>query len=213
MRVRVKVCGVTTEAGIRAAVATGVDAVGFVFAASPRRVGPRTARVLAERLPPSVLRVAVFHRPSATEVLAVLDAFEPDLVQLEPDDALLRKLPPTLRLLPVLHDGLEVAQEAERVRARFDGAVLLDPAGRGGRGVAADWERARQLACQGPLFLAGGLDADNVADAIRRVRPHGVDVSSGVESTPGVKDPARIAAFVAAVRRAEAEAATQEGAR
>jgi phosphoribosylanthranilate isomerase len=213
MRVRVKICGITTDEAVDAAAASGVDAVGFVFAASPRRIGAHMARRLAARLPSSVARVAVFHRPTLADLLAVIETFEPDLVQLEPDTALLRASPRPLALLPVVHDGAHVVDEARRMRETYGGPVLLEPAGPGGRGVAPDWERARRIAAEGPLVLAGGLGVENVGDAIRRVRPHGVDVSSGVESRPGVKDPGRIAAFVAAVRRAEIELLETEDAR
>lgn len=202
MGVRIKVCGVTTPEAAIAAGEAGVDAVGFVFAASPRHVDIGTARRLADALPPFVSRVAVFRHPTAAHVAEVVEGFRPDLVQAEPDTDVWRAVDGRVGMLPVFHDGSSVL---EQVRAYTDahgspGAVLLEAPGRGGRGVAPDWRRARVVAGTVRLVLAGGLHADNVREAIRTVRPYAVDVSSGVESAPGVKDPAGIVAFVRAVR-------------
>ena len=214
MRVRIKVCGVTSaEAAVEAA-ECGVDALGFVFAPSVRRVNAAAAREMAAELPPFVTRVAVFLRPSPEELLEVLDVFPADVVQVEPDEAIVHVLPPHVRLLAVLHDGLGVVDEARAVRRLLGErcAILLDPPDRGGRGIAPDRTRAYEIARAGPLVLAGGLAPDNVGEAIRRVRPWAVDVSSGVEWLPGVKNRLRIAAFVVAVRFAEAEVSRLEGA-
>jgi phosphoribosylanthranilate isomerase len=200
MRVRVKICGMTTPEGVTAATAAGADALGFVFAESPRRVDPETARALASLLPPFVVRIAVFHHPRAGDIDEVLRAFTPHAIQSEPGEGVHRA---GMELLPVVHDGPHALEEVRRLRREGGAAVLFEGAGRGGRGVAPDWEKASVLAREGPLVLAGGLDPDNVEEAIARVRPYAVDVSSGVESEPGVKDPLRIERFVAAVRRAE----------
>jgi len=196
-RLKIKICGVRDLATARACARAGVDAVGFVFAASPRRIAPSEAGRIAADLPAEVERVAVFRLAPLDEVRRVLDAFPADRVQVEPDDDLLEAFGP--RLLPVLHD--DGALEARAAGLDPDRPVLFEAAGRGGRGVRADWGRAAALARRRPVMLAGGLDPRNVAAAIRAVRPWGIDVSSGVESTRGVKSVARVEAFVAAARR------------
>jgi phosphoribosylanthranilate isomerase len=203
--VRVKICGVTTHDAVAAAVAAGADAIGFVFADSPRRVSPGAAAALARGLPPDVVRVAVFHHPTTALVEEVLAQFSPDWFQAEAEDASIFTAWPRIRFLPVFHDGPDLA---ERIAAHSDFGpghrrhVLVEGAA-SGRGMRADWERVGALAAGARLVLSGGLDPDNVGEAIRRVRPWGVDVSSGVESARGVKDPLRIAAFVAAARLRE----------
>jgi len=203
-RVRVKICGVTTDAALDAAIAAGADAIGFVLAAdSPRRLDLAAARRLAARVPPFVARVAVLRHPTAAEARAAIEALRPDLVQAEPSEELTRLFdggaPPgeRARLLPVLHDGADLLERLPLGPP----AVLLEAEGRGGRGQAPDPGRAAAVARRVRLVLAGGLTPENVAAAIAAVRPFAVDVSSGVESSPGVKDPRRIAAFIAAVRR------------
>lgn len=207
MRLFVKICGITTPDAARSAAASGADAVGFVFAESSRRVTPEQARELVAQLPPSVLRVAVLHYPSAAAIDEVLVGFAPDIVQCEPVPAALHAhAAGKLRLLPVFHDGPPLPAEIERFRRdapAFSGPVLLEGAGRGGRGVEPDLARAADAAKAVPLVLAGGLNPENVGAAIARVRPFGVDVSSGVEAAPGIKDPDKVSAFLAAVREAE----------
>ncbi len=203
MRIFVKICGLTSEAAVYAAVDAGADAIGFVLAPSPRRVTTARAAALAERVPPGVLRVLVFRHVDAGELQACRDALDFDVVQADAGAiAALEARDPAARgadFLPVHHDGVDLL---ERVAASTRLCVLDGPLGPG-RGARADVDRAARLARQRPILLAGGLDADVVGDAIARVRPFGVDVSSGVEAIPGMKDPRRIAAFVAAVRAAE----------
>lgn len=207
MRVRVKICGVTDPAGLEAAVAAGADAVGFVLADSPRRIAIGHAVRLAAMLPPFVSRVAVLRCAGAGTIRDVAAALAPEWIQtettpeLESDLAASGPLPGGAGLLRVVHDGDDLLG---RIPAGA-GALLLEAPGRGGRGAAPDWGRAAILAGRVRLVLAGGLTPENVAEAIRRVRPYGVDVASGVESSPGVKDRALMGRFVAAVRRAEAD--------
>lgn len=200
MRIHVKVCGITDLRGGIAAAEAGADSVGFVFAYSPRQITPEEAARLARELPKSVDRVAVFLRPTAAEITRALAVFDGDVVQA--DHAYLQGLNGR-RLLPVF-------RETERVQAELDAYVegrtdrrFVYEGPRSGAGRTVDWTRAFDVARRGQVTLAGGLDPDNVAEAIRTVRPFGVDVSSGVESEPGVKDPGRIRAFVEAVREAE----------
>jgi phosphoribosylanthranilate isomerase len=192
----VKICGLTSLDAVEAAVAAGADAVGFVFAPSPREVTPERAAELCATVPANVMRVAVMRHPSAALVSDVLNVFAPDCLQTDAVDFAAIELPPSCAALPVLRSGGSHATEIAPSRVLFEGAV-------GGSGVLADWNEARELARGRELILAGGLDPVNVADAIRAVRPWGVDVSSGVEHPRGKKDPVRIREFVARVRAME----------
>ena len=202
---RVKICGLTDAASTAVAVEAGASHVGFVLAESPRRLEASAAALLAAGVPDDVLTVAVFRTPTLREVLGALARFPADLVQCEVTREI-REGVPSDRLLPVLHDGPDVVGEAEDVRKRIGrpGPMVLEAAGRGGRGVAPDHERAARVAEVVDVLLAGGLTPDNVEGAIRQVRPWGVDVSSGVESERGVKDADLIRAFVRAARQAVA---------
>jgi phosphoribosylanthranilate isomerase len=213
-RVFVKVCGITTpEDGLLAAEA-GADAVGFVFhPMSPRRVEPARAAAIADALPPLVARVGVFVDATRDEMTRVADEVGLDVLQLhgdEPPEAL-EGLP--RRALKAVRVGAGFNPE-DALRYRAAAGVLVDTrladqtARPGGTGTAFDWTLVGGLRDQvGFLMLAGGLTPDNVAEAIAEVRPHAVDVSSGVERLPGRKEPARVKAFVEAVRAAETEGA------
>jgi len=207
MHVRVKICGINTSEAARTASSSGADAVGFIFAFpdSPRCVGVDDACEIAGHLDPFVTRVAVFRHPDVAAVSKVLSTFRPDIVQCEASDELLATAAGRAAFLPVFHDGEDLADRADRFAAesRAKPAILLEASGVGGRGIAPDWLRAAEVAKSTNLILAGGLTPDNVAGAIRAVRPAGVDVSSGVESAPGIKDPDLIAAFITAVRTVE----------
>ena len=207
MRIRIKICGITTREAADAAAALGIDAVGFVFADSPRKLDPHTAQRLTESLPPFVTRVGVFRYPQPAEVERVISVFDPHVIQTEPSADIAAAVAGRAEVLPVFHDGDDLLDRvaAYRTASRHDPTVLLEPPGRGGRGVVPDWSRAAVLARSVRLVLAGGLTPDSVTDAIRTVRPHAVDVSSGVESRPGVKDIRRMEAFVAAVRKVQGE--------
>lgn len=200
MRIFVKICGLRTPEMVRWAVEAGADAVGFVLAESPRRVTTGEAAALAALVPPGILRVAVLRHPAPAEWQAVVEQVRPDWIQTDAADLAGLPKPPGVGILPVYRDvpGLDSGPLAREDRALFEAAAS-------GVGLSPDWDRARQLAGLTRLVLAGGLDPGNVAEAIRRVRPWGVDVSSGVESARGIKDPARIRAFIAAVRGAEQE--------
>lgn len=192
----VKICGITSVDAIEAAIAAGVDALGFVFADSPRRLSLDQARTLAAAVPASVLRVAVMRHPEREYLRTVVTQFAPDLVQTDAEDFEALELPPGCGALPVYRNGA----------ARFADALprrLLFESGTSGSGTVADWDEARSLAESTELILAGGLDAGNVGSAITRVRPWGVDVSSGVERSRGRKDPRKILEFVARARAAK----------
>jgi phosphoribosylanthranilate isomerase len=194
MRRFVKICGLTTPEGVAAVIAAGADAAGFVFSPSPREVTPALARKLAADLPSSIRRVAVFRHPPPGWITSVLEDFPADWVQSDAAD-----LPGVdlggAEALPVFRSGAPLPALLP--------ALLLYEGPESGAGNVADWSAAAELAQRTGMILAGGLHAGNVVDAIARVRPWGVDVSSGVESSPGIKDPELVAAFVAAARRAE----------
>jgi phosphoribosylanthranilate isomerase len=193
----VKICGLTSTEAVAAAVEAGADAVGFVFhAASPRHVTPATAAVLARTVPAGVLRVAVTRHPTQAEVDAIVAGFRPDALQTDADDLERLVLPDALGRLPVLRTGAVLPAVLPR-RCLYESADS-------GRGTTADWQSAAVLARRTELVLAGGLSAANVAAAVARVRPFGVDVSSGVESAPGRKDLGKIREFISAARAAEA---------
>jgi phosphoribosylanthranilate isomerase len=196
----IKVCGLSTAAGVQAALDAGADAIGFVFAQSVRRVTPERAAELARAVRARVTCVAVTRHAQQYEIDAVIGEFRPDLLQADAADFALLRLPRRLARLPVLR-GDEPAPAELPARVLYEGE-------RSGSGETADWQRAAQLARRTHLVLAGGLDAANVGAAIRAVRPFGVDASSGLEDRPGVKSPARIAAFVLAARAAFAEIET-----
>jgi phosphoribosylanthranilate isomerase len=198
-RTRIKICGITTPEALQAAVDAGADAIGLVFAAgSPRCLDADTATRLLALVPPNVLAVGVYRglRPAdpLTDRVGMLQLHGDE------DEALITSLPhPVIR-------GFPFAPEAV---ARWDacpnvGYLLVDGP-RAGAGETFDHRALAALirTVAKPVIRAGGLTPENVADAIRAVRPYGVDVSSGVESAPGVKDPKRIAAFCEAVRAAD----------
>ena len=198
----IKICGIRSAADIEAAAAAGADALGFVFyEPSPRHLAIGAAQMLLKAVPAHVERVAVFLHPSQAEVDAVIDALHPDWVQTDLQDLDRLRLPPGQRVLPVLRN---IGSEPS-----FGGARAMLDGGTSGAGVRADWTTARALASRCELVLAGGLDAGNVAEAIRTVRPFGVDVSSGVERERGTKDPGRVREFINAARGA-ARALTEE---
>ncbi|MGO4305448.1 MULTISPECIES: phosphoribosylanthranilate isomerase [unclassified Cupriavidus] len=224
-RTRIKICGLTREDDVRAAVDAGADAIGLVFyAGSPRHVDVARAAELAERVPPFVSVVGLFVNADAEEVAHVAERVPLTLLQFHGDetpqqcsDIARRCRLPFMRAARV-RPGLDLVEFADQYR---DAAGLLLDAfveGYGGGGHVFDWTLipAQWLPSNPPrtgtptangaprIVLSGGLNAQNVAGAIERVRPYAVDVSSGVEAAKGVKDHARIAAFVRAVRMAEA---------
>ena len=191
----IKICGLSSEAAVGAAIEAGADALGFVFhPGSPRNIEPLAAARVAASIPPGILRVAVTRHPSQATVEGILEAFKPDALQTDAGDFEHLVLPEQLGRLPVLRSGAALPSSLPR-RFLYEGP-------QSGTGATVDWDTARELATRAELVLAGGLSPANVAEAIGRARPFGVDVSSGVESRPGIKDLARIRGFVAAARAA-----------
>lgn len=202
---RIKICGLTRPQDVDAAVAAGADAIGLVFyPASPRYIDLAWAIELIRHVPPFVDIVGLFVNAAPTQVRAVLAAIPVHLLQFhgDEDDAYCRQFGrPFLKAVRVCPDIDLPGQMAAFPSAQ---AILLDAfvEGYGGSGQAFDWTLVpREL--PKPIVLSGGLDANNVGDAIRRVHPAAVDVSSGVESGKGIKDAEKMRAFVIAVHRAD----------
>ena len=195
----IKICGMTSPEAVAAALEARTDAIGFVFAESPRRLTPQRAAQLARPARNRVRCVAVTRHPTQSAVDEILEVFAPDVLQTDLTDLERLTLPAGLGRLPVLRAGGEPPATVPR-RVLFEGP-------RSGSGAVSDWNAARDLARRTQLVLAGGLNAGNVAAAIAAVRPFGVDVSSGVELEPGIKSPLEIASFVRAARAASGAAA------
>ena len=200
MTFHVKICGIRDLRSAQVAVDAGADAVGFVFADSVRKVTPEEAEEIAMELPGRIQRVAVFLRPDHGEVRRVLARFPADLVQADYGTV---SNPDGPRMLPVFREGddgflEEYLSGTVGRRFHYEGRAS-------GVGESVDWQHAARFARLGRMTLAGGLTPANVATALAVVGPVGVDVSSGVESEPGIKDHGRIREFVAAVRQHEKE--------
>jgi phosphoribosylanthranilate isomerase len=200
--VRVKICGLTNLDDALAAARLGADALGFVFADSPRRVEPEAVRRIVRQLPPLVTTVGVFADQPADEVLRIVDHCGLDLIQLhgrETEAQAERFGRRVIKAVPV-ENGREPAADA------YPGCLLLldsfSPVARGGTGRTFDWNLAREVAKKRPVILAGGLSPDNVGRAIDLVQPDAVDVCSGVEIFKGKKNHDRMASFIDQVRRA-----------
>ena len=202
MRTRVKICGITRPADAQAAARAGADAIGLVFyPPSPRFVSIERAIEVRNALPPFVQSVALFVNPDAAQVAQVLGQVRPSLLQFhgeETRDFCAQFGVPYLKACRVA-EGVDLL---EYLRAFHDASGWLLDAyveGYGGKGTRFDWSLvpARR---ERPVVLSGGLVRGNVREAIRRVRPWGVDVSSGVESAKGIKDHAMMAAFIELVR-------------
>lgn len=205
MTTRIKICGITRAEDAHAAVAAGADALGFVFyPPSPRYIDPAAAAAIIDTLPPLVLSVGLFVNASRTEVESVLATVPLSLLQFHGDEdeafcrGFARPYIKAARVTPEL-DLLQYAASFPSARA-----LLLDAfvEGYGGGGKVFDW-RLIPSGLPLPIILSGGLTPENVAAAVRAVRPPAVDVSSGVERAKGIKDHARIAAFIAGVRHAD----------
>lgn len=194
MSVFVKICGLSEQQHVANAVAAGADALGFVFAASVRKVTPAHARAISAEVPKDVKRVAVMLHPRNDEWLEVLRILEPDVLQTDSVDFDELDVPYSVERWPVFREG--------GPKPATDGSFVFEGP-KSGQGETVDWSVAAGLARNGDMILAGGLGVDNVARAITTVRPWGVDVSSGVESSPGQKDSALIEQFISAVRAAE----------
>ncbi len=197
MALWLKVCGMTHPEAVSAALEAGANAIGFVFAPSVRRVTPEQAAQLAAPARGRADCVAVTQHPSSELLREIFAQFSPDILQTDIDDLAAVALPPGCAAMPVLRSGRSAPAQLP-ARLLFEGPVS-------GTGRVADWQHAASVARRCELVLAGGLNPANVADAMNQVRPWGVDVSSGVEESPGRKSPQKIFDFVRAARAAALE--------
>jgi phosphoribosylanthranilate isomerase len=209
MRTRVKICGITRIQDARAAADAGADAIGLVFyPPSPRFLSVERALEIRDALPPFVQSVALFVNPDAAQVAQVLGRLRPGALQFHGDETAQfcsQFGVPWIKAARV-KSGVSTGVDLLEYLRPFSGAMawLLDShvEAYGGVGESFDWSLV-PAARERPMILSGGLARNNVAEAVRRVRPWGVDVSSGVESAKGIKDAAKIAAFIAEVRNAD----------
>lgn len=201
----IKICGITNLEDARRAISCGADALGFIFAPSPRKTEPSKVREIVGHLPPGVFKVGVFVNEDLRVVRQIAGACDLDFLQLHGDESpeYCRKAPlPVIKAIRV--KDRQSLQVVERYPMTF---LLLDSwaADRaGGTGKTFSWEIARQIRGKRNFILSGGLAAENVAEAIHQLQPMGVDANSGVEKMPGVKDPDKLAHFIEKVREADA---------
>ena len=205
--VKVKICGLTRDEDVKAVVAAGADAIGFVFTASPRRISIDTAVRLSSYVPKGVLRVGLFLDQDRSEIDQVINSVSLDVLQFHGSETEHECRVFGLPWLKAV--AMENAESAKQAESEYPGAMglLLDSHAtgkRGGSGKVFDWSLSRPIAK--PIWLAGGLNSANVAQAIHIVRPFAVDVSSGVEVEPGIKDASRIRTFIKTVRKVDNEA-------
>ncbi len=206
--VRVKICGITRKEDLDAAAAAGADAVGFVVGApaSPRNLSLEAAAELLRQVPPFVKSVLVTLFASVDVLVEICNDLNPDVVQLHGENlrnaAHIREELPNMTLIRAVNANSPSALEAASAASRLFDAVLLDSLSQGqygGTGRVHDWTsstRIKQAIHPTPFILAGGLTPENVADAVRVVQPYAVDVSSGVERQPGIKDYQKMVDFV-----------------
>lgn len=206
---KVKICGCTSVADVAAAVAAGADAVGLIFAPSPRRVTTEQARLATAAVPAGVSVVGVFVDPSPSElerVLAVLPRLTPQFSGSEPPELCRYLGVPYLKVFPVPTRAATTEADLAAALERYPEALpIFETASqqRGGSGRSFDWSLVSHLVELRAAVISGGLDPSNVGECVRQLQPYAVDVRSGVEAD-GVKDPAKLADFINQVRRAHA---------
>ena len=200
-KVNVKICGITNLTDACTAVRLGADALGFIFAPSPRRIAPQTAREIIRAVPPFVKTVGVFVNEAPASIRKVINDCGLDLVQLHGDEspALCDELMPyTIKALRIKDESSLQTGQAYQGKVR---ALLLDTYSKekaGGTGKTFDWELALKIKKQGtPIIISGGLAPSNIVAAIHTVRPYAVDVNSGTEEYPGKKNHILIKALMA----------------
>lgn len=203
---KIKICGITNAEDANVAVTAGADALGFVmYRKSPRFVEPAAARAIVASLPPFVLPVGVFVNEEAKRVRSLMDECGFALAQLHGDESVLycqNLSRPVLKALRLKDRATFLALAEFQGRANVRGFLIDAFSGQayGGTGQMVDWALAQEAARSSQVILAGGLNPTNVAGAIQMVRPYGVDVSSGVEQSPGKKDQDKLKAFIEAAR-------------
>jgi len=204
MTIRIKICGITNEQDALAAARFGADALGFIFAPSPRRILPKDARLIIRALPPLVQRVGVFVDENLGEVSSVAEMCGLDILQFHGSESAEYCERFNKRVIKAVR--LRNRQDLKSLEkyAEVAHALLLDtyvPDRLGGTGMTFNWEWAVEAKRYGRIILAGGLNPTNVAAAISIAKPYGVDASSGLELSPGVKDHEKMAQFIERVRQ------------
>ena len=208
--IRVKICGITRVADAEKAVELGADALGFIFAKSPRQITPQKAREITLRISPFVKTVGVFVNERPAKIREIMDFCGLDLVQLHGNESVSscsELAPRVIKAFRVQGEEslLQIAEYKNHVRA-----ILLDAYQKGlngGTGKTFDWRLAVKAKKTGiPMVLSGGLDADNITEALERVNPFAIDISSGIEKRPGIKDHGRMRAFMRKIKDYEPEA-------
>ena len=201
---RIKICGITNVEDALQAVEAGADALGFVFyAKSPRFVTPQEAQAIIAELPPLVTTVGLFVNEPMPRIRRAMAAAQLDVVQLHGDELPQDCLLEPLRVIKAFR--VQDASSLSTADSYQVAALLLDAwcdEAYGGTGKQFDWQLAKRLTGTRPVILAGGLNPENIIDAVRLVKPYGVDVSSGVEARPGKKDHQKVAEFISRVRNA-----------
>ena len=205
-RTRIKICGITNAHDAALAVAAGADAIGVIFAPSPRQVTVEQAAAALAEVAPPVARIGVFVDPTVEEVNVAVAACGLTAVQLSGHESCVLCDALAIPMLKTIHVGTDFDLNCVEPYRGHVSALLLDTqlAGKaGGTSQAFDWQRPGVLPGWAPSFVAGGLNPENVAGCIEALHPYAVDVSSGVEASPGIKDADKITAFCAAVRDAD----------
>jgi phosphoribosylanthranilate isomerase len=209
--IKVKICGVRTPEDARKCADAGADALGMLLAPSPRRITVSQAREIAEALPPTVRPVIVMMPSTADEAITAARAIRPGAIQLQGDEspemvAEIKKALPGTCVVKAVHVGEGREMEKALAYEKVADAILLDTMSpnRGGSGTTHDWAVSKKIVAsvRKPVILAGGLNPENVADAIRAVRPYAVDVASGVEGEGRAKDEALVEAFIVNAKEA-----------
>ena len=197
----VKICGITNEQDALLAVALGADALGFVFAPSPRQISPALAREIVKRLPPETVTVGVFRNETPSRIVEIVNEARLQGAQLHGHEtpAMTAEVATSVRF--VIKAVVAGSQDAASAKNFSADAILVDGL-HPGSGTAYDWELLRDIPTDIRLMLSGGLTPENVAAGILQVRPWGVDVSSGVEKSPGMKDAVKMRHFITNARDA-----------
>ncbi|MEC8956260.1 MAG: phosphoribosylanthranilate isomerase [Pseudomonadota bacterium] len=189
MKPFVKICGLKEREHIETAIEAGADALGFVFVESVRKLSIENAIKITENVPRCILRVAVFLNPDSASWDTIAKEFKPDAIQTDASDFEFLSVPSGIDQWPVFRE------HQQNTNIPKEGPFIYE--GRhSGKGEQVDWHQAAMIAKKGNLILAGGLNCNNVIEAIETVRPYGVDVSSAVESSPGRKDSKKIQEFI-----------------
>jgi phosphoribosylanthranilate isomerase len=196
----IKICGITNIKDARIAIDMGADALGFIFAESPRKISPKTAQTIISQLPLDRLYIGVFVNHTPTDIIKIKNECGLDTVQIHDDIADIDQIYKDIRIIK----GVRVKPDKPIPQFNHPNIIMLldtyAKSSHGGTGKTFDWQKAIAIAKQKPIILAGGLTPDNVSLAIETVRPFAVDVSSGVEQSKGLKDHKKVCAFIENVR-------------